>query len=57
MYMISALWTHARQHLNITTIILKTRHRSIVLRDFEMLSRRFSLLCVVLSAWGPGALG
>jgi hypothetical protein len=29
---------------------------SIVLRDFELLSRRFSLLCIVLSALGRRAV-
>jgi acetolactate synthase I/II/III large subunit len=37
MYTISALWTHAREHLNITTIILKNSSYGILREEWEHL--------------------
>jgi hypothetical protein len=37
MYTISALWTHAREHLNITTIILKNNSYGILREEWEHL--------------------
>jgi Thiamine pyrophosphate enzyme, C-terminal TPP binding domain len=37
MYTISALWTHAREHLNITTIILKNNSCGILREEWEHL--------------------
>jgi len=37
MYTISALWTHAREHLNITTIILKNDTYGILREEWELL--------------------
>ena len=37
MYTISALWTHAREHLNITTIILKNNSYAILREEWEHL--------------------
>jgi acetolactate synthase-1/2/3 large subunit len=37
MYTISALWTHAREHLNITTIILKNSSHGILREEWGLL--------------------
>ncbi len=37
MYTISALWTHAREQLNITTIILKNSSYGILREEWELL--------------------
>ena len=37
MYTISALWTHARERLNVTTIILKNRSYGILRAEWELL--------------------
>jgi acetolactate synthase-1/2/3 large subunit len=37
MYTISALWTHAREHLNVTTIILKNSSYGILREEWELL--------------------
>ena len=37
MYTISALWTHAREHLNITTIILKNSSYGILREEWGLL--------------------
>jgi acetolactate synthase I/II/III large subunit len=37
MYTISALWTHAREHLNITTIILKNSSYGILREEWDHL--------------------
>ena len=40
MYTISALWTHAREHLNTTTIILKNSSYGILREEWELLKEQ-----------------